>query len=475
GTWLSEHNPWWPHIRRFSDYASRLTTVLSESENLASLAILAPQADEWSRHALYQPFPEESAPWYQYALPAALASAGYGPDYVSDSILQAATATEGMLRFGPRKWTGLLVLGAKTIEPQTMQAILRFAQKGGRVLFVDRMPVRAPGLHNATTKDARVQKLASLLRSAPQNRVAVVPGPPGGPPGNFELLRAELPTYARRGLLQWVLTRLPAFGLTPSVQIDAPHFAVEQIHHRQGHRPIVFFANSSKTDAVTLRAQWFERGHRPWRWDPETGDRAPIPADKHGRIWLRLEPVSSQLIVFEPPAKVNPSDLEPTTTPRSPFASASQWKKLPGPWRTQFRHAYSKKIFSRTMSLKDLSLSARPEEATFAGKVTYRLRFKLPDTRYDHLDLGTIHGDSVVELNGKALGVRWYGRHEYPISHAIKKGWNRLKITVNVVAANYARSLRNNKAAQVWSFWYPPIPTGLVGPVRLLKKAPEEN
>ena len=79
GSWLNEQNPWWPHFRRFTDYAARLAAVLSASEFQASVALLGPRADEWARDGLlYQPFPEVARPWYHYRLWQALQQAGFG-------------------------------------------------------------------------------------------------------------------------------------------------------------------------------------------------------------------------------------------------------------------------------------------------------------------------------------------------------------------------------------------------------------
>jgi hypothetical protein len=132
GTWLNERNPWWPYLRLFTDYAARLTTVFAESDGEASIALLGPKADEWARYRrLYQPFPEVALPWYHYALGDALAEAGYGSDFVSERVLQEATASDGRLRYGSRSWEALLVLDAESVEPATAAALAAFARAGG--------------------------------------------------------------------------------------------------------------------------------------------------------------------------------------------------------------------------------------------------------------------------------------------------------------------------------------------------------
>ena len=469
GTWLSEQNPWWPHLRRFTDYSARLTSVLAQSDGQADLAILGPRADEWARHIrLYQPFPEVAVPWYHYELPSALAQAGFGSDFVSESVLQQTTAEGGRLRFGPREWTGLLVLDAESIEPETALAIERFARAGGRVVFVGRAPDRSPGLFEAEQKDQAVRQAIDAARAAGPDRVGVVAAPRSGPLGGIDQTRRELPLHTRRQLLHWVTTTLPAFDLVPPVRIDAPHPDVGQIRHLVDGREIVFFSNTSASEALSFHARFATDGAHPWRWDPETGTRAPYPFDEGpSSLWIHLEPSESLLLVFEPQdAGATEGESMQVRTSLPP----TEWRTLGGEWTVSFEHAVEDRSFERTLRpLEDLSLSPDPALASFAGTLVYRTTFQVPDTRFDELDLGEVNGVSEARLNGQPLGVRWWGRHVYDMAGAVSEGPNALEIHVTTVVANYARSLKDNPAAQRWASWYPPISTGLVGPVRLVK------
>jgi hypothetical protein len=475
GTWLNEKNPWWPYVRRFTDYSARLTSVLAQSDGQASLAILGPKADEWSRHIrLYQPFPEVAVPWYHYALPDALASAGYGSDFVSESVLQQTTAADGALRFGPREWEGLLVLDAESLEPETARAIERFASAGGSVVFVGRAPDRAPGLLDAEARDREVQEAIEAARSGGWGRVDVVPAPEAGPLGALDQTRRPLPAFARRQLLHWVTTTLPTFDLQPAVRIDAPHIDVGQLRHRVDGREIVFFANTSPSETVSFRAAFAAPDTRPWRWDPETGQRAPYPYEEgDASLWIRLEPSESLLLVLEPRA-TGPSEAQIKPVAIRPSLSPTEWRTLSGAWQVTFRHVIGGRSFERTLRpLEDLSLSPDPELATFAGVVTYRTTFEVPGgTRFDRLDLGDANGVVEVTLNGQPLGASWWGRHLFDLGDALEEGSNTLEVEVTTVVANYARSLKDNPAAKRWTWWYPPISTGLVGPVQLIKSTP---
>jgi hypothetical protein len=469
GAWLNERNPWWPYLRRFTDYAARLTSVLVGSEGQAEIAILGPRADEWARHErLYQPFPEVALPWYHYALPDALAQAGYGSDFVSERVIQESSVDDGRMRHGSRAWRALLVLDAESIEPATATAIRDFAGGGGTVLFVGRAPDRSPGLHEAEARDASVRAALGAAREAGLERVATVDAPAPGPLDGYEHVRLGLPRFARRALLQWVTDTLPRHGILPPIGIDAPHPAVGQVRYRAGDREIVVFANTSRDDTVAFRARFPTGDARPWRWDPETGTRAPYPFDERpDSLWIHLAPSESLLLVFEPPAA--------PTASVPPFRLASslpplEWTTLAGEWEVQLEQTIEHRSLERRMRpLEDLSLSPDPELASFAGTVVYRTSFTVPEDRFDTLDLGPVNGVSVVRLNGRALGVRWWGRHTYDVRDALRPGPNELEVEVTTCVANYARALRDNPAAQRWAFWFPPIAAGLVGPVRLVR------
>jgi hypothetical protein len=472
GTWLNEQNPWWPHLRRLTDYSARLTTVLAQSDGQADLAILGPRADEWARHIrLYQPFPEVAVPWYHYELPSALASAGYGSDFVSENVLQESTAEGGMLRFGPRTWKALLVLDAESLEPETARAIERFARAGGTVLFVGRAPDRSPGLHEAESRDRSVREAIEAARAAGAERVAVVPAPEPGPLGQLDQTRVPLPDFARRQLLHWVVATLPAFALEPPIRIDAPHVDVGQLRHRVDEREIVFFANTSSTETVAFRARVASSDAHPWRWDPENGTRAPYPLEAgDDSVWVRLGPSESLLLVLEPPGS-SPPDADPV--PLRSSLPPTEWMTITGEWEVSFQHAVEDLSFERTLRpLEDLSISPDPELASFAGTLAYRTTFDVADRPFDRLDLGEVNGVSEVRLNGQPLGVRWWGRHTYDVAGVLMPGSNTLEVDVTTVVANYAHSLKDNPAAQRWASWFPPISTGLVGPVRLLATRP---
>jgi hypothetical protein len=490
GSWFNEQNPWWPHVRRFTDYAARLTTVLSGSEFQASVALLGPRADEWARDGLlYQPFPEVSRPWYHYHLWQALQQAGYGTDFVSEGVLRGARLEGGRLRYGSRSYDTLLAMDVVSLEPETAERIARFGEAGGRVVFVGQPPQRAPGLKDAADADRRVKDAVARLLLSRAGGTVVVPAPSRGllPPG--DTTRGALPDGARRELLRWVVATMPRLGALADVQVAAPHEDVGLVHHRAGDREVFFLANASRTEARDVEARFPTGDRRPWRWDPETGSRAPMPfAARPDTLALHLEPLESLLLVYEPviPTSSAPPGEEGSAIAAAPAGASSpdpdarargdrprpgkDWLPVVAPWEVELRPAAGTPFRRRMPQLFDLSLAAEdPDVAGFGGVATYRAQFDWTDETRTVLGLGVVEGVSAVRLNGKDLGTRWWGRHLYDARGALAKGHNVLEIDVTTTLGNRMRSLKANPVAQGWAWWFPPIPMGLVGPVELMK------
>ena len=470
GSWLNEQNPWWPHFRRFTDYAARLTAVLSGSEFQASVALVGPRADEWARDGLlYQPFPEVSRPWYHYHLWQALQQAGFGTDYLSEKVLRGATAASGRIAFGARAYDTLVLMGLESLEPETAEALARAGEAGVRVVFVGRAPDRAPGLKDAEQADGRVRDAIARLLLASPARATVVPAPaPGGPLGG-DYTRGSLPEHARRSLLQWTLATARQLGMQPDVRVDAPSTDVTLVHHRSGEREIFFLANASRSTAVDLAAEFPTGPRRPWLWDAETGTRAPLAAGgAPSRLALHLEPLESRLLVFDPERAAAPSEAAASAT--KPPRRGRDELPVSAPWQVELRPADGAPLQRTFPQLFDLSLAAGdPAVARFGGSATYRAEFDWNDPSLRLLSLGTVHGTSAVRLNGRALGTRWYGAHLYDTLGALVKGRNVLEVEVTTTLGNLMRAREGDAAAKRWASWFPPIAAGLVGPVQLMK------
>jgi hypothetical protein len=262
-------------------------------------------------------------------------------------------------------------------------------------------------------------------------------------------------------LLAWFQRVREQSGLVPDVAFAAASPHVSQTFHRAGDRDIFFVVNSSREQAATVRARFRTAGRTPWIWDPETGTRRLHPwDDAPNALTLRLAPAESRVIVFEKTAAAAPA--------REGVPAETGARPIVGAWQVGLRHLDGSR---RDISLDTLRNLGQVEGlAGFAGQAVYRLKFDgsaAAGLRY--LDLGLVREISEVTLNGRALGVRWYGRHLYALpEEGLRPAGNELEIRVTTVAGNHAKSLTANETAQRWTKALPARPMGLLGPVRLL-------
>lgn len=447
GSYFSEHNSWWPCFKLFSDRNARFSFLFQNSKHQAKIAILPPTADLWSDHGLSK-FRYVDYVWYLYPLWHALNSNGYTTDYVTEKVIQKAKFKDAKLCFGPQAYDVLIIPDSKSIELKTAQKIRSFARQGGMVMFLGSIPHRSPGFKDLLKNSVSVQMtVRQILRAAEKNVVAV---------------RAP---KQNTNLIQWTHAIMQAFKIEPTVEISKPNEKLLFVNYTADNRDIFFFTSSNRTDPLSFTAKFDTADKTPWLWNPETGQRSVYPyADKKNELDIDLGPLESLLLVFEPNMPAPPSKPKPAID----FGS---FVKIDGPWQAEFTHCVTGEKFSRTFDklINFADANNDTQLFTFAGTAAYRTEFDLTDTTRTILDLGRVYDISEVTLNGKALGLKWYGRHTYDTADAIKAGKNILEIKVTTTLDNYVRSLKDNPNAMRYAHWHPPRPAGLQGPVKLLK------
>lgn len=448
GTFFSERNPWWPFMRRWTDYKARLSWLLQHSEPTASIAILHPLADLWKRWGMQRdPFPGVWHPKYSHLLWRAFSRNGYNVDTTSEGILRQSEMRDGGAWFGARKYDTLVLMEVDTIDPETAAALERFAACGGKIVFIGRAPSVASGLTDAAARDAAVKASIGRILERHAASCRVVPEPESG----------SLPV-----LTKWVGDLGRTIELAPDVEIDPVPLLFGQLRHRVGDRDIFFLVNTDREKPARFNARFCVDDGTPWIWDPETGERRihPWTASRQD-LAIELEPGESRLIVFEKGSTATAPAPDSVPSEESPFVPS-------GSWRVSLSNLSGETTSMELTGLGDLQ--KMDGLANFGGVATYRLAFDAPAAGVMKcLDLGTVFEISEVTLNGRPLGSRWYGRHRYVLPTALKPRGNELEIRVTTIAGNYCKGLTGNPTAQKWTAKLPPRPMGLIGPIRFLR------
>ena len=446
GAYFSEQNPWWPYFPKWADYNARLSYMFQASQSVKDVAILGPTGDLWSNTGLTR-VPFHTTPWYCYRLWESLSQNGSSADYISEAIIQKGTKTGGKLTYGPMAYQAILLCSVESMEPETVLALREFVKNGGKLIVVDGLPHRSLSMQNAAINDSLVQTGFSKIAQEYSGSMVTVKSPPS---------EAEL--------LSWTTDLLRKITISKDVEIDNPDKNVFQIRQVLGNKDIYFFCNSNRAKSALLKTRFPTGKKTPWIWNPENGSREIFPFDEsENELTIELRPLESLLLVFDPDMKGKPAKKENDTGSTKTIA-------LKSPWKARFDHVNGSHFERSFPKWVDFGTSEDPQLNTFAGTVTYTTSFTINGVgRWLELD-SVNRGITEVSINGKKLGVNWYGKPRFSLKDVPLTGENRLAINYITVLSNYARSLKNNPTADKWTQGYSNIPMGLEGEVSITIK-----
>jgi len=438
---FSERSISWPYLKHYTDYRSRLSALLQQGDMFADIALLAPISDMWKEYgAQMEPFPTKVVPDYQPLVWESMHQNGNGCDYVSERIIRDGDVSGGYLQYGNRKYHTIFLIEVQSIIPGAAKKLYEFVSQGGRVFCIVAEPNRSPGWEDHSRKDNEVKSWVEKMKKYPDNFIVIE-----RPEQNF---------------CTWFEEIQKKYNIIPYVNIDQPETYISQNRYQMADSEVFFFSNSSNSHNYTLEAIFpdsITKGNQAWLWDATTGDRHRLRL-RDNKLTLPLGRSDSAIIVFN---KDEDGDyLQPV-----PLDGGSMSKTIGGIWDVQLQHYDGHIEFTEMETLRDLK--EIPQYTHFAGTVKYSNKFKIKDPKdITFLNLGHVYGISTVAINGKDLGVKWYGNRIYSIQDHIKEEENTIEIWVVTEMANYLKSLKDNDVVQRW-IKKPLRSLGLAGPVRV--------
>lgn len=488
---ISPDNVWWPHYHLLSDYIARSCYLLRQGRPYADVAVYSPLANQWTLDALNARRWTRDFDWGE--LGRLLLANGYDFDLVNDDVLQNDAVMDGQkLRIRDLEYSVLLLPNIKALPLESLQRISDYAQQGGVVVALERVPEASCGLADYAARDRAVVAIASEMFAEPAGRDAT---------GRHEYGRGTTYTIRnvidRRDVLDRHSSALDPFlrvlrnHIVPDMAIDFVRLDTREndglcfAHRRMEGRDIYFVANVQDRP-IEYNARFRVSRAAPSEWDPYSGRVSELheyEEDEEGiRVPLRMAPYESTFVVFEheqhrPHVQSTSLSWIESAEKREAFGwtdrngthfaqfdsgevSKDDVSNVPpplrvtGPWQLVLDGDAFERIEWRMNTLG--SWTDRPDTKHFSGTGVYTSAFDLPE-QYGAdgirllLDLGDVGNVAEVELNGQDAGVVWMRGQRLDVTHLARVGMNQLVVRVTNTLINRVAGMRT----------FPPVPEEL--------------
>lgn len=463
---FNHHNPWWLVMPDITRYLQRVSFLLRQGRPANDIALYLPTADARAQFITRRPSINDAMDTLlgPQVIPQIL-DAGFNFDFIDD---------EAIGRLGI-PYAAVVMPNVERIPLPAYRKLEQYAAKGGAVIATRRAPALAPGLMEAETDTAQIKQISERMF--------------GGGHARTRLLADESQLGAAlAGLTTADLAMSPA----------APEIGF--IHRRVDSAEVYFLANTSNQGQRTL-ATFRVQGLEPEWWDPFTGTTSPAKVRTRSTagvsVPLDLEPYGSRVLVF--------SKLQQSRDQSRDRKGADGEPKLPPPldltsgWKVSFEK------LDRTVPMDRLrSWTDDAETKYFSGSATYEKSFEVPAAFLQPivaaiLDFGEgtpvqpsgkrgpgmrallespVREAAVVYVNGRRAASVWRPPYEVEVTRFLRAGQNTLRIVVGNLAINAlagqppadyrALNQRYGERFQPQDMDnLQPLPSGLLGPVRL--------
>jgi hypothetical protein len=480
---------WWPMADGYHRYITRCSYILQQGKTISDILYLTP---EGAPHVFRAP---ASALTGDEILPD---RKGYNFDGCSPSQLKTATVIENRIVFPGGGSYRLLVLPAvETMTPELLDKIVSLVKEGA--VIVGNPPAKSPSLVNYPACDQQVAKKAQLMwgNTTPPNGVTEIQFEKGKIYWGGALSNIKLPElYPNYDATAEILKKM-------GVQLDFESTGPIRYTHRSMENREIYFVSNKTNERVKSLCTFRIGEGTPELWDPLSGETSALPEfvieNDRMNIPLQFGQYQSYFIVIDKNKKPNPA----VNLQAKNFSESKVLMVVNSPWNVSFDPKWGgpkNVVFNK---LEDWTLNKNEGIKYYSGIATYRTNINLPKKTVSDrnagfiLDLGEINNLARVLINGKDMGVVWTAPYQLNISDAIHPGNNLVEIEVANLWPNRLigdeqfpdDGIKDNK----WPEWLlknqprtsgrytfttakfyekdsPLLKSGLIGPVRLLKK-----
>jgi hypothetical protein len=461
---MNPRNPIWQDVDALNDYITHCQSVLQHGDADTDVLLYWPVEDVWHEEEGFPPrMPVLRQDWFEsYSfgrVARQLWEQGYSFDYVSDRQLQDADVDDNRIAVAGGAYETVVVPETDHVPVETVEALESLAKTGVTVCFEKGLPDDVPGFADLETRRDQLATIRDRINLVDEGDVAVAR------PGDGRVFVGDVTD---------VLTHTDA-RREPLVDDTELQF-VRRTFDGGIHYFIVNTGEESVNGWVPLSVD----AAAVARLDPMSGETAPAAHREHRtgtEVYLQLEQGESVVLrTFD--AKVFDEEPRGYWTDGDPVA-------IEGPWSVEFIRGGPK----RPPGVEIDELVSWTEfgdlHECFAGTACYETAFDRPSGESWWLDLGIVHDNATVWLNGEKFGTAIDTPCRLPVDTL--KASNTLRVEVTNRAANRIRDLDQRDIdwkcfgdinfvnrdyqsfdASEWDL----RPAGLLGPVRLVPREP---
>jgi hypothetical protein len=410
---FGETSHFWNELPLLNEYIKECQRLLQNTTPDNNILLYFPLHDLWSKYPgdLLVPLDVHNySDWFDKTAFGETAmllwNQGFTFDYISDRQLMELTVKPGNVISAPggAAYSLIIVPSSDYLDQETLMQLNGLAQKGAKIIFVDRLPQRPSGL---------------LAQSEPMIK-------------EFQGFRDHLPANKNVKVSEDLISDLNHF---PVVREEIKSKGLDFIRKRTDSGYLYFITNLGDRfheDSICLSVKY----DYITRIDPLTLKEGYLKSS--GKFYLQLPPGKSCFI---------------KTSMQKPDAGAwsRSWNKdttcLNNSWTVNFISTdhQSLKMEYRVDSLISWTEWGDEYLRSFCGKAKYTSGFTLKRAPLKEesylLVFDTVHETAAITINGTYCGTIWSLPYHLEIPGGVLKRDNTISITVRNLSANRIKSM----------------------------------
>ena len=464
---MNPMNSIWHDAPSFFDYITRCQSFLQMGKPDNDFLIYLPVYDMWDeqpgRLLLFSiHHMAKLAPKFIDAIHR-INNSGYDGDYISDNFIRSTRFKDGQLiTSGGTGYKALVVPAAHLMPNDVLAHLLKLAQQGATIVFLENYPTDVPGYGQLEQKRKTYQQTLQKLPSVSFSETTVTPVGKGKIITGTDYAR----TLASCNIPQEEMKT--KFGLQ----------AIRRVNDSGHHYFISSLQDKGVNDWVTLGT----KAKAAAFFNPMTGECGETKVRQTGeqtQVYLQLK--SGESVILQ--------------TYQQPLQAARPWNYIQEqPFSLSLDHGWKLHFAESEPEIKGTFNIDRPCSWTGIdhpaakinmGSGVYSLDIELPALQADDwvLDLGDVRESARVRINGQEAGCAWAVPYQLRVGHLLKSGKNHIEIEVTNLPANRIAELdrqgvqwRKFKEINIVDLNYrpanyghwAPMPSGLNSEVRLI-------